>query len=178
MCNCYKIIAAIFIVTRQSRDKHCRISVLSDHCLSWCLSLMACTTEGSASVEVSPRSSISPAATLRRIRRIILPDRVFGKPGVICVGGWTGLMDQLGGCTSVPIPHTTAQQCCARIHSHIGLYTHQELLGHCKGTNLLPHQTPQAVCDELLCVLHTIPEDNKCIDSCIGGGRRGCVCNS
>lgn len=39
------------------------------------------TTAGSANVEVSPNSSTSPAAIWRRIRRMILPDRVFGKPG-------------------------------------------------------------------------------------------------
>lgn len=39
------------------------------------------TTDGSAKVEVSPRLSISLAATLRKIRRMILPERVLGKPG-------------------------------------------------------------------------------------------------
>ena len=39
------------------------------------------TTAGSASVEVSPRCSCSFAAILRRIRRMILPERVFGSPG-------------------------------------------------------------------------------------------------
>ena len=36
---------------------------------------------GVASVEVSPRFSSSLAATLRRMRRIILPERVLGSPG-------------------------------------------------------------------------------------------------
>jgi len=39
------------------------------------------TTEGSARVEVSPRLSCSFAAILRRIRRMILPERVLGSPG-------------------------------------------------------------------------------------------------
>ena len=39
------------------------------------------TTSGSASVEVSPKLSVSFAAILRRIRRMILPLRVFGRPG-------------------------------------------------------------------------------------------------
>ena len=40
------------------------------------------TTPGSASVEVSPRSEISPSAILRRTRLIILPERVLGSAGV------------------------------------------------------------------------------------------------
>src|SRR5258708_3403888 len=39
------------------------------------------TTVGSASVEVSPRLPDSSSAILRRIRRMILPERVFGRPG-------------------------------------------------------------------------------------------------
>ncbi len=42
----------------------------------------ASTTEGSASVEVSPRFSISPSAILRRIRRMIFPERVLGRAEV------------------------------------------------------------------------------------------------
>jgi hypothetical protein len=41
---------------------------------------MSSTTEGSRSVEVSPMLFISPSAILRKIRRIILPDLVLGKP--------------------------------------------------------------------------------------------------
>ena len=44
---------------------------------------------GSARVEMSPRSSVSPAATLRSIRRMILPERVLGSPGEIWT--WSGL---------------------------------------------------------------------------------------
>ena len=39
------------------------------------------TTEGSARVEMSPRASNSSAAILRRMRRMILPERVLGRPG-------------------------------------------------------------------------------------------------
>ena len=39
------------------------------------------TTSGSASVDVSPRAPKSSSATLRRMRRMILPERVFGRPG-------------------------------------------------------------------------------------------------
>ena len=39
------------------------------------------TTAGSASVEMSPRLSMSCAAILRKIRRMILPERVFGSAG-------------------------------------------------------------------------------------------------
>ena len=39
------------------------------------------TTAGSASVDVSPRCSCSLAAILRRIRRMIFPERVLGSPG-------------------------------------------------------------------------------------------------
>src|ERR1044071_8422259 len=39
------------------------------------------TTVGSASVEVSPRLPYSSSAILRRMRRMILPERVFGRPG-------------------------------------------------------------------------------------------------
>src|SRR6185437_12381846 len=39
------------------------------------------TTEGSARVEMSPRLDMSPSAILRRMRRMILPERVLGKPG-------------------------------------------------------------------------------------------------
>src|SRR5690606_15518710 len=42
------------------------------------------TTAGSASVDVSPRFSKSFAAILRRMRRMILPERVFGRPGAHC----------------------------------------------------------------------------------------------
>jgi len=50
---------------------------------SFALSSSSSTTLGSARVEVSPNSSLSvvPAAILRRIRRMILPERVLGNPG-------------------------------------------------------------------------------------------------
>ena len=39
------------------------------------------TTLGSARVDVSPMESVSSLAILRRIRRMIFPDLVFGRPG-------------------------------------------------------------------------------------------------
>ena len=39
------------------------------------------TTEGSANVLVSPSESSSFSAILRKIRRMILPERVLGNPG-------------------------------------------------------------------------------------------------
>ncbi|MEY3646981.1 MAG: hypothetical protein RL127_1689 [Bacteroidota bacterium] len=38
------------------------------------------TTLGSNRVDVSPKLPNSPSATLRKIRRIIFPERVLGKP--------------------------------------------------------------------------------------------------
>ena len=43
-------------------------------------STISSTTNGSSNVEVSPKLVISPSAILRKIRRMILPERVFGKP--------------------------------------------------------------------------------------------------
>ncbi len=40
------------------------------------------TTLGSVRVLVSPSSEVSPEAILRRMRRMILPERVLGKPVV------------------------------------------------------------------------------------------------
>jgi len=45
------------------------------------LLIKSSTTVGSANVEVSPNVLISLAAILRKIRRMILPERVFGRPG-------------------------------------------------------------------------------------------------
>lgn len=42
--------------------------------------LISSTMAGSSSVEISPRLVVSPSATLRKILRMILPDRVFGNP--------------------------------------------------------------------------------------------------
>lgn len=52
--------------------------------MSLCLVSMVSTTDGSASVVISPSSSVSFADILRRILLMILPERVFGNPGVIC----------------------------------------------------------------------------------------------
>jgi len=49
--------------------------------LFWRLSIKSSTTPGSASVDVSPRLEKSSSAIFLKIRRMILPDRVFGKPG-------------------------------------------------------------------------------------------------
>ena len=43
-------------------------------------STISSTTNGSNNVDVSPKFETSPSAILRKIRRIILPERVFGKP--------------------------------------------------------------------------------------------------
>ena len=43
-------------------------------------SMMPCTMLGSASVDVSPSSSSFLTAILRRMRRMILPDLVLGRP--------------------------------------------------------------------------------------------------
>src|SRR6185312_15591953 len=51
------------------------------HCYPTRFSTRSVTTPGSAKVDVSPRLSVSFAAILRRIRRMILPLRVFGSPG-------------------------------------------------------------------------------------------------
>ena len=122
---------------------------------------MACTTEGSANVEVSPRSSTSPAATLRRIRRIILPDRVLGRPGVICKGGVEA--------TDEPVKQgfTLDHIICTTLHSTP--CSHQEPLWYSKGADPLSDQPPQPVPNQLFGVLHTISEDHKRIDSFMGG---------
>lgn len=51
------------------------------------------TTVSSAIVEISPRSR-SPTAILRRTRLMILPERVFGRPGASC---------RKSGCENGPI---------------------------------------------------------------------------
>ena len=43
---------------------------------------MSATTAGSAKVEMSPKSSGRLEAIWRRMRRIIFPERVFGRPDV------------------------------------------------------------------------------------------------
>ena len=43
------------------------------------LAIKSSTTEGSARVEVSPMLSISFSAILRKMRRMILPERVFNQ---------------------------------------------------------------------------------------------------
>lgn len=46
------------------------------------LAISDSTTEGSASVEVSPRSPSSFVAILRRIRHMMFPERVLSRPSV------------------------------------------------------------------------------------------------
>src|SRR3954468_3278153 len=46
------------------------------------------TTPGSAKVEVSPKLPGSSSAILRRMRRMILPERVLGRPGENWI--WSG----------------------------------------------------------------------------------------
>ena len=57
--------------------------------LCLCLFTMSATTIGSAKVEMSPKSSGRLEAIWRRIRRIIFPERVFGRPDVT-YGEWEG----------------------------------------------------------------------------------------
>ena len=74
----------------RDRDSKCRLEVSQAARGPWSggsnypaarFSINSSTTAGSASVEVSPRLSSSLAAILRRMRRMIFPDRVFGSPG-------------------------------------------------------------------------------------------------
>src|SRR5579871_6718249 len=54
----------------------------------WRFLTRSSTTAGSASVEVSPSEPGSSSAILRRIRRMILPERVLGRPGANWI--WSG----------------------------------------------------------------------------------------
>jgi hypothetical protein len=47
--------------------------------------IISSTTPGSSKVDVSPRLVASPSPILRRIRRMILPERVFGRPATIWI---------------------------------------------------------------------------------------------
>ena len=59
-----------------------RMSKDGDQSARFCRLLMrSSTTAGSASVDVSPKFEKSSSAILRRMRRIILPERVLGRPG-------------------------------------------------------------------------------------------------
>ena len=64
------------------------------------------TTVGSASVEVSPSVPNSPSAILRRIRRMILPERVFGRPGA----NWTASGEAMGDLAAHPGDELLAQR--------------------------------------------------------------------
>src|SRR5262249_9718196 len=63
---------------QQSRNK---CAAIHSALRFWRLSTRSLTTAGSASVEVSPRFPNSSSAILRRMRRMILPERVLGRPG-------------------------------------------------------------------------------------------------
>ena len=56
-------------------------SLGSTYCLQ-CFSIIICTISGSASVDISPRSSIWFPAIFLSIRLMIFPDLVLGRPGV------------------------------------------------------------------------------------------------
>lgn len=45
----------------------------------------ACTTPGSARVEISPSCPSSRAAIFRKMRRMIFPERVLGRPGALWI---------------------------------------------------------------------------------------------
>ena len=53
--------------------------------ISLCFLTMSSTTEGSASVDTSPNSSCWLEAIFLKMRRMIFPERVLGRPGTICV---------------------------------------------------------------------------------------------
>merc|ERR1712060_945301 len=53
--------------------------------LALTLSMSTCTIDGSARVDVSPSCSASKVAILRSTRRMILPERVLGRPGVTMI---------------------------------------------------------------------------------------------
>ena len=56
------------------------------HCWSTvCFLTMSSTTEGSASVDTSPNSSCWLEPIFLKMRRMIFPERVLGRPGTICV---------------------------------------------------------------------------------------------
>lgn len=72
---------------------------------------MASTTEGSASVDTSPRLSCWSAAIFLRIRRMIFPDRVLGRPGTIC--GWKHDMTYTSLQTPATVPPSHPSCCTA-----------------------------------------------------------------
>src|SRR5947199_76777 len=64
------------VAARNHRDIH------FDAAFRLCrLLIRSSTTAGSANVEVSPSAPTSSSAILRRMRRMIFPERVFGRPG-------------------------------------------------------------------------------------------------
>lgn len=66
---------------RHQPHPHTMPSLRCNHFFLFCLtlSMILSTTLGSLSVDVSPKLSSSPLRILRRMRRMILPDRVLGR---------------------------------------------------------------------------------------------------
>lgn len=63
-----------------SRDLYSPYLALISCVISRCCRTISSTTDGSAKVETSPSSSGLSAATFLNMRRMIFPDRVFGRP--------------------------------------------------------------------------------------------------
>ncbi len=78
------LLCALFI-TKSIIDREQSVILNMAEKKYYCRSLTSeLTTEASASVEISPRFSVSPLAIFRRILRMILPLRVFGRLRVNC----------------------------------------------------------------------------------------------
>ena len=89
----HNIIINQFVCTRHIQDSQQLVQYMQQQHVkavhanySWfvclCLFTMSATTAGSAKVEMSPKSSGRLEAIWRRMRRIIFPERVFGRPDV------------------------------------------------------------------------------------------------
>src|SRR3546814_4977811 len=80
-------------------------------------SISPSTRLGSASVDVSPSDPKSFSAILRKIRRMILPERVLGRPGVRWI--WSGVaigpISLRTCCLSRSEEHTSELQSLMRI---------------------------------------------------------------
>jgi antitoxin HicB len=75
------MLAKLGVATRSVVIDSARAAASSAWGERYCRQTRSSTTAGSASVEVSPRLEGSSSAILRRMRRMILPERVFGRPG-------------------------------------------------------------------------------------------------
>ena len=76
-----RLITTFFLVTKDLFH-FSLVKYFYDYLLLDIFSIRTSTTVGSARVDVSPRASISPLATFRRMRRMIFPDRVRGNADV------------------------------------------------------------------------------------------------